>query len=192
MRKRVRFLQQFLADPSAVGAVAPSSHALARSVVSCLDLSNIQSVVEYGPGYGSLTTELLSRLPDGARFFAVERNPQFAIEFRKRHPRATLYLDCVTNIKTHCRSEGIEGVDCIMSGLPWSIFPDDLQTRILDTTMDVLEPGGQFVTFVYVQSLMLPAGVRFRRKLESVFRKVRQSHTVWMNLPPAVVYQCRL
>jgi phosphatidylethanolamine/phosphatidyl-N-methylethanolamine N-methyltransferase len=90
-----------------------------------------------------------------------------------------------------CDRQGIAQVDCIVSGLPWASFPDDMQTQYLDAMMTVLKPGGQFVTFAYLQGLLLPAGRRFRRKLDHYFSRVDRSRTVWLNLPPAFVYRCR-
>ena len=102
-----------------------------------------------------------------------------------------IYKDSVEDVRRLCNREGIEQVDCIVSGLPWASFLDDIQTQYLDAMMTVLRPGGQFVTFAYLQGLLLPAGQRFRRKLGNYFSQVTRSRTVWMNLPPAFVYRCR-
>jgi phospholipid N-methyltransferase len=57
--------------------------------------------------------------------------------------------------------------------------------------MTVLPPGGQFVTFAYLQGLLIPAGRRFGKLLGDYFSEVRKSPTVWRNTPPAFVYRCR-
>jgi phospholipid N-methyltransferase len=57
--------------------------------------------------------------------------------------------------------------------------------------MTVLRPGGQFVTFAYLHGLPLPAGRRFANRLPEYFSEISRSRTVWMNLPPALVYRCR-
>ena len=64
-------------------------------------------------------------------------------------------------------------------------------TELLDATGHVLREGGQFVTFAYLQGLLLPAGQRFKRKLRDHFGQVETSRTVWANMPPAFVYRCR-
>jgi phospholipid N-methyltransferase len=63
-----------------------------------------------------------------------------------------------------------------------------LQDRLIDSILEILRPGGRFVTFAYLQGLLLPAGHAFSRKLQSRFRKVKKTRTVWRNLPPAFVY----
>jgi phospholipid N-methyltransferase len=40
--------------------------------------------------------------------------------------------------------------------------------------------------------MALPSARRFRRKLRDYFNEVRIDRTVWVNVPPAFVYQCRL
>ncbi len=99
--------------------------------------------------------------------------------------------DSVANIEELCRQQGVSGVDAIICGLPWAAFSEGDQTACLDAMMTVLRPGGYFATFAYLQGMLLPAGRRFRRKLGSYFGEVRVSPTVWLNVPPAFVYQCR-
>ena len=88
-------------------------------------------------------------------------------------------------------AERVSKVDLVVSGLPWAVFSDRDQTELLDTTIERMGEGARFATFAYLQGLLLPAGKRFRRKLDSRFREVETSRTVWRNLPPAVVYRCR-
>ena len=82
-------------------------------------------------------------------------------------------------------------VDLVVSGLPWAVFSDSEQTELLDTTIELMADGGHFATFAYLQGLLLPAGRRFRHKLDARFREVQTSQTVWRNVPPAVVYCCQ-
>jgi phospholipid N-methyltransferase len=80
---------------------------------------------------------------------------------------------------THC--------DAIVSGLPWSIFEDGLQDDLLNAVHDALRPGGVFATYLYLQSLALPSGIRFRAKLRNRFSRAGVTGVVWNNLPPARV-----
>jgi phosphatidylethanolamine/phosphatidyl-N-methylethanolamine N-methyltransferase len=184
-------LLQFLRHPSQTGAILPSSGYLAAAMVDWLDLGAARSVLEYGPGTGPFTPHILQRVGRDCRFLAIERNAALAQEFRSRLPQVELIQDSVENVRAICDNVGISSVDCIVCGLPWAAFPEDLQKRVLDTMMTVLRPGGQFVTFAYLHGLPLPAGRRFANRLPEYFREVGRSRTVWMNLPPALVYRCR-
>ncbi len=186
-----KFFREFLRTPAITGAVAPSSRSLARKMVEWLDLESSRAVIEYGPGTGVFTEELLARLPSHCKFFMIELNPVFIDILRARFPGAKIYQDTVNRVRELCDREGCQEVDCVISGLPWASFPDAMQTDFLKAMMTVLRPGGQFVTFAYLQGLLLPQGRRFRRKLQKYFSEVSSSSTVWMNLPPAIVYRCR-
>jgi phosphatidylethanolamine/phosphatidyl-N-methylethanolamine N-methyltransferase len=186
-----KFLGEFLLHPTKTGAIATSSQFLARTMVEWIDLPKAKTVLEYGPGTGVFTEHIVLRMPAGSNFAAIELNPRLAEMFRRRHPGLTLVEDSVADVGAICQRLGLGEVDCIVCGLPWASFPESLQTRILDQMMTVMSPQGQFVTFAYLQGLLLPPGKRFAALLPRYFTHVSKSRTVWLNLPPAFVYQCR-
>ena len=186
-----RFAREFLFDPVRVGAIAPSSRGLALRMVQWIDWESVSTVVEYGPGTGAFTAQVLQRKRPGTEFFAVELNSQFAATLASRFPDVTILQDSVGNIEELCRQRGVSEVDAIVCGLPWAAFSDRVQTAYLDAMMRVLKPGGHFATFAYLSGMALPAAHRLRRKLRNLFGEVRVSPTVWSNIPPAFVYQCR-
>ena len=88
-------------------------------------------------------------------------------------------------------SQGIGAVDAIVSGLPWATLPISLQERVFAAMDLALAPGGVFVTFGYLQSLVLPGAWALRRRLHRDFAEVGRSPVVWGNVPPAFAYICR-
>ena len=54
-----------------------------------------------------------------------------------------------------------------------------------------LVPGGIFVTFGYLQSLILPGAWVLPHGLRRHFAEVGRSPVVWRNVPPAFAYICR-
>ena len=188
---RVKFLKEFIANPATIGAIAPSSSYLARTIIDEIGLESAEAILEYGPGTGAFTGYILGRLGGGTKFAAIELNPKFAASFRTRYPEVHLFEDSVANARSICDQAGIGLVDCIISGLPWAAFPVSLQVKILDEMMRVLKPGGKFVTFAYVHGLPLPPARRFKALLPQYFTSISKSRVVWRNLPPAFVYRCR-
>lgn len=189
----VQFIREFLASPGSVGAILPSSPALARHICAAAELDSAEMTVEFGPGTGAFTEEILKRLPDPSRFFAIESNPNLADAARRRCPAAIVLNDCATSARKHLESRGRRTCDRIISGLPFASFSAELQNRLLDAIMDVLAPGGFFLTFAYLQGLVMPAGRRFKDNLGRRFGSgnVITTPTVWANLPPAFVYKAR-
>lgn len=190
MNSSLTFLREFLRSPGTVGAVAPSSPLLAREMVLQADVASAVAVVEFGSGTGPFTREIVATLRPSARFVAIERNPALARVLQEQLPGVRVHQDSVENLASILRETGIEQVDCILSGLPWAAFSEDLQDRLLDVACANLAPGGRFVTFAYLQGLLLPAGRRFARKIRARFGHVSKSPVVWRNLPPAFVYRC--
>jgi phospholipid N-methyltransferase len=188
---QIRFLSNFLRHPTQVGAVAPSSGILARMMVDWIEWQQAKVVLEFGPGTGVFTEEILRSLRPDTKFLAIERAPEFAEILRHRFPTTTIVEDSVENIQSICRNRGIEQVDAILCGLPWAAFSDVLQTSCLEAMRRILRPGGQFATFAYWQGVILPAGIKFRRRLGAYFEWIERSPTVWRNIPPAFVYRCR-
>lgn len=181
---------QFLLNPFTVGAVCPSSRELACEITSHIGLEKVSSVAELGPGTGALTGMILERMDKKSKFFAVELNESVIEEFRKKFPGTTIYNESAVLLKKLAARENLENIDVIVSGLPWASFPSQLQDDLLDAILDTLPPGGVFATFAYLQGRLLPAGKRFRRKLDQHFSRVEKSRIIWKNIPPAFIYRC--
>jgi len=186
----VNFLKEFVTNPQKIGAITPSSEELAVALAGSIDWDRVRVAAEYGPGLGSITEAILERL-DGQDFFAIELNQAYADALSKQFPDLAVYFDSVANIEQIVAAHGATPIDAVVSSLPWTNFSENLQDELLDATMKVLAPDGQFATFSYVHGLMLKSGLRFREKLEHRFRSVERSEVVWRSVPPAVVYHCQ-
>lgn len=182
---------QFLRHPIATGAVCASSSALCGKMVGCPCFQKASTIAELGPGTGAVTECILSALPDGADFFAVELNKNLIPSLNKRFPELTIYNESAENLRQIMLERDIESLDAVISSLPWAIFPHELQTKLLDVIWDVMSDDGLFVTYAYLQGAIMPSGIRFRRRLEEKFGNLERSSIVWKNLPPAYVYRCR-
>ena len=126
-----------------------------------------------------------------ARFFAVELNTEFAQVMQTKFPHVETVCQSVAEIDQICDARQVTQIDCILCGLPWAAFSTELQNSLMSAVLSRLSPGGYFCTFAYLQGTLLPAGMRFKRLLRQSFDSVKCSRTVWRNLPPAFVYQCR-
>lgn len=185
------FLGAFLRGPSAVGAIWPSSPALARCIVEAAEIAPHDVVVELGAGTGPFTGEVARRL-SGERLLALEPDPTLAARCRARHPDVDVVEAYAQALPSLLAARGHAHADRIVSGLPFAGWPEPLQAAVFDAIVASLRPGGRFVTFTYVQSPWLPAGLRARATLEARFARVGRTPVVWANVPPAFVYVCDL
>lgn len=191
VRELINFANTFARYPRRIGALVPSSQALAKAMVSKLDWPNFNAVVEYGSGTGALTSAIIPKLQPNAKFVAIEASKIFQADFCAKFPNVKLHIDSVANVAGICAQENIEHVDCIISGLPWAIFSKEEQNKFLKATLRVLAPAGVFTTFTYLQSLATPGERRFLTMLSQMFQSVEKVQLVWRNVPPAVVIRAR-
>ncbi len=186
----MRFFKEILRAPHITGAIAPSSPWLARLIVDKARVSGASRILELGPGTGVMTRRILEQKSRGARFVAVERNPNFVTTLRSLFPNLHVVTGCASKLKSHAVEHDFHGADSIVSGLPWAIFDPPTQRSILSGIYDVLSADGIFATFAYFGPHWLPAGQTFRDHLKRQFATVRTSRVVLANLPPAFVYYC--
>jgi phosphatidylethanolamine/phosphatidyl-N-methylethanolamine N-methyltransferase len=187
----VSFVREFLRSPLTVGAVAPSSGALARVVTAPVPRTGDPVVVELGPGTGAFTAAIQRRLAGRGRHIAVEVNERFAAQLAARHPGVEVARTDAGALGEILAERGVDRADVLVSGLPWAAFAESRQRDVLAAVVGVLSPHGAFTTFAYVHARWSPPARRLLRSLESRFDEVVVSRTVWANLPPALVYHCR-
>lgn len=186
---RMSFLKAFLKSPRQLGACSPSSPQLRRAQVEGIGLERASAVAELGSGSGTTTRDILARIPEGCRFFACELNDILANDFRRRLPGVRLYQDDAMKIREFCAAEGIEGLDNVVTSLPWLLFPAEFQIALLREIHRSLRPGGTFTMLTY-RYPGLPGVNRFRGYMRQVFREMRLHRYVPINIPPASVYVC--
>jgi phosphatidylethanolamine/phosphatidyl-N-methylethanolamine N-methyltransferase len=186
----LKFLSQFRDAPRSIGAIAPSSRALAEVMIEPIDFATARVIVEFGPGTGVMTGAIVKKLAPDTRYVGVEINETFCQTLTLRFPDLHFFNRGAQDIKEILASLELGSVDAIVCGLPWASLPIELQARIMAAIMDVLKPGGIFVTFAYLQGLVMPAAGMLRRRLKAQFSTVKTTKVIWRNVPPAFAYVC--
>lgn len=188
--KLLNFARESIKEPASTGAVAPSSRFVVNKVVDLADLPSADTVVELGPGTGVFTAQIQKQLPDDATFFALELNKTFVDATRKRCPGATVYHDSAEQLQKYLLKHNKQQCDRIICSLPWTIFENSEQDRLLDTIASSLKPGGKFISIVYLGAKARARGRYFIHSLPLHFQHIEKSGTVWQNLPPTQIYCC--
>src|SRR5207248_5591745 len=70
------FARQFVKNPKLVASVVPSSPFLVNHLMSLIDWKRTRVLVEYGPGLGTITEEVLKRMRPDAVLVAIELNQE--------------------------------------------------------------------------------------------------------------------
>jgi phospholipid N-methyltransferase len=185
------FFARFVRHPRKVGAVAPSSRYLARKMVHAVEWRPGVRIVEFGPGTGPFTAEILARLPEDGRCLGIERDRVFADMLGQRFPDADVAADSVDRLVEILEERELLPIDHVISGLPFASLPKDLIGRILEETMAALRPGGTFSTFQYLHAWGLPSARYFRSEMRQRFGPMHGWRCEIRNLPPAFVFTWR-
>jgi phosphatidylethanolamine/phosphatidyl-N-methylethanolamine N-methyltransferase len=179
----VRFIRSWIERPLTIGAVAPSSKMLARTMARYVDPHSDGPVVELGPGTGPVTAALVEAGVDPARLVLVEFNPAFCRILRARYPDATLVQGDAYSMRRLLETLLLQPAAAVVSGLPLVTKPMRMRLRLIRDAFDLMLPGAPFVQFTYSVASPLP------RRLGGF--TVEKSERIWMNIPPARVWVYR-
>jgi phosphatidylethanolamine/phosphatidyl-N-methylethanolamine N-methyltransferase len=181
------FLSHFRKNPRTVGAIAPSSQRLARTMLDGLALESGTRVVELGPGTGAVTGEIARRLPAGACCLAIDSNPVFSAQVAARWPQIVSVCDRAERLRDIAAEHRLLPVDHIVSGLPFASLPVDSTRAIVEAIVATLRPGGTFTTFQYVHAFRFRSAAAVRQTLTRRMESAPTRRLVVGNLPPALV-----
>ncbi len=184
-------LGRFMRSPRTVGAVAPSSRALAAEMVRDLDLSGAQTVVELGPGTGVVTRAIAERLGPDAHALAIDVEPEFVAAIARKFPRVEAVCGSAADLQALLQARHLAPADHIISGLPFASLPGEMTTAILDAVAASLRQGGTFTTFQYLNGYPTPLATSFRQALTARMGAAPVRRVVWRNFPPAFVLTWR-
>jgi phospholipid N-methyltransferase len=178
------FAKNFLQHPRMLGSVIPSSRFLIQRILDRIDWINARVVVEYGPGVGNVSQQLLRRLRPDGRLIVIEMNEDFVALLRERihDPRISVVHGSAANIRQILRDLHIDRADYIISGIPYSTIPVPLRRRILRESRAMTLEGGEVIVYQFMRSI--------ERHLHDCFDEVEPDFEA-LNLPPARVWYCR-
>jgi phosphatidylethanolamine/phosphatidyl-N-methylethanolamine N-methyltransferase len=177
-----KFLRGLIARPKNVGAIAPSSPALARAMAAQISVHADASVLELGPGTGVVTEALIARGIAPKNITSIEYDPEFAAMVSARCPGVRVIRgDAFDLAKTLVGCFG-GPFAAVISSLPLINFPHAMRNALLADIFARLEPGAPFIQFSY--RLHCPV-------VPPVGASVTRAAVIWLNLPPARVWVYR-
>lgn len=185
------FASACLREPARMGTFIPTSEASSAALAQVVPGTGDPVVVELGPGTGAVSDVISRRLRGRGRHVAVEIDPPLVDHLRTTKPHLEVIHGDAADLAKLLADHGVGQVDAVVSALPWTLFPAQLQTQIIEEIGGVLSPHGAFSTIAYLSGVVLPRGRRFKRRLQHAFDEVVVTSTVWRNIPPALTYVCR-
>ena len=183
MDENAMFLSAFIKNPKEIGSVIPSSRFLVKELIRSIDFKSAKCIVEYGPGTGCVTKEILKRAGKDCKLICFEINRKMHSHLLRniKDERMVLINDSAENVKNHLSRLGIGKVDYIVSGIPFSNLPKNKKYSIVKETERNLKNGGKFMLYQYFTN--------FKAHLRSSFSKISTSFMP-LNIPPCFVHVC--
>jgi len=174
------FLKGLIARPKNVGAIAPSSPALARAIAREIDPAVPGPVLELGPGTGVVTEALIERGIPAERITAIEYDSDFAKLVQRRFPKVHVVRGDAFDLASTLGAG--EPFAAIVSGLPLLNHPVERRRALIEGALARLKPGSPYVQFSYGTRPPIepPPG-----------STVRRAALILLNLPPARVWVYR-
>jgi phospholipid N-methyltransferase len=170
---KVTFLHKFIHNPK-------KTTSLSRAMLKTVNWDEIDSFVELGAGFGTITGSISERMKPGTRGLIIEQDCILRKKLIERFPQF-YYRQQAEDLSSYLDELSINQVDCIFSKLPFVNFSASQRNRILEEVMKSLKPGGQFIVLQY--------SLDMRGVLLQYFASVRLC-VIPLNLPPAFVYVC--
>lgn len=177
------FAKNFLQHPRMLGSLIPSSRFLVGRLLSKIDWSRARTIVEYGPGVGTISNHILARMSPQARLIVFEMNEDFVDYLRRAFPDPRLHVvhGSAETVGRELARLQLDGADYIISGIPYTTMPEQLRGRIMRESRQALNPGGAVLVYQFTRAV-LPY-------LRTYFNQVYQDFEPF-NILPARLFYC--
>lgn len=189
MRKNTSGFKEFvkaaLKDPKSVSTIFPTMRFLAQSLIHHSGMGPGHHVLELGSGSGAITRFILEDREQLGSYTGVEIDNNLIQFLQKQYPGERFLAASADDLSAHIPSGSI---DVVISSLPWTMFPKELQEAIVQEILRVLKPGGRFTTFLCLHALTYPSAPRAKKYFAKYFTGFEKKETITRNIPPANVY----
>jgi phospholipid N-methyltransferase len=166
-----------------IGSVVPSSRFLVERVLNQVDWARARVIVEYGPGVGTFTGEILKRMRPGTVLIAIEMNPDFVTVLSENfpHPGLRIVHGSAADVIRILARQGYSSADYIISGIPYTTLPEQTRIQVMRESRVALNPEGAMLVYQFTRAV-LPY-------LRREFGSVREDFEP-LNILPAQLFTC--
>lgn len=177
----LRFLKALISRPKVVGAVIPSSPALARAMARQIDPQK-GPVLEIGPGTGVISEAILERGVAPQALILVEFDGELAKHLAARFASVQVIQGDAFNLDQTLAGHAGMAFGAIVSSLPLLNHPIAKRLTFMESVTARLAPGAPLIQFSYGPGAPVAPPPGFA---------VERAAQVWANVPPAKVWVYR-
>ena len=178
--KAIDFLKECVRQFRTVGTLVRSSPFICKRIAKSTNLKSGECIVELGAGDGVITNYLLETMPSDATLIAFELNDKFSEKLKQiNDPRLIVVQDDANNIGHYLDKYAQGEADCVVSTLPYVMWPDEVGIGILTKVHQRMKPGARYIQIHY--SLLA------KKLYLKIFGNLKLQFEPF-NLPPAFIY----
>lgn len=164
-----------------IGAAFPCTQFVTDKILAPIDFDTARFIVEYGPGVGNMSMEVLRRMRSDAKLLVLELNEDL-VEFLKTEYHDHRFIACgrsAADVEAVLREYKFGRPDYIISSIPFSNMPSSIAERIAHATKTVLKPDGKFLIWQYRSTVL--------DFIRPYFKHIDYDYEV-VNAPPVRLY----
>src|SRR5690349_22563564 len=142
-----------------IGAALPTSRYASRMMAAeVARRRGPKRILEVGSGTGAITAQIIKHLGPQDELVLCEINPTFVRYLQARFDNDPVFRAVRHQVTLHGTSvidlDDSQPFDCIVSSMPFTIFPPDLIEAVLNHFHSLLKPGG---TLTYIEYMFMRA-----------------------------------
>jgi len=165
-----------------VGAVISASNRIITDLLKRIDFRKAKILVEYGPGTGVITHQILNKMQEDATLFVFETNKEFINHLSEINDERLIVINADAEKALSILNDKykVDIVDYIVSTIPFTFINKNKRRRIIYKSHKLLEGNGKFITYQYSWLIY--------RIIKTKFVK-HNIKPILLNIPPAFVME---
>lgn len=176
------FFKRFLKRPMQVASIVPSSKMLVKKVAAKFDFSTPRIIVEFGPGEGCHTREIIERMHPDSKLLLFELDLELAEHLREQFrgdSRVEVLHTDAQRLPQELERRGLSSCDYVLSGIPFSVLEIGRKRQLLQSVFDSLRaaPTSAFIIYQVTNEL---------RQHATIFPRVESEYCL-QNIPPMFI-----
>lgn len=154
--EKLLFAKNFLQHPKMLGSLIPSSRFLVDRLLNKISWKRARTIVEYGPGVGTITGRILERMSPEACLVVFEMNEDFVRHLKRAYPDHRLHVvhGSAENVYRELDRLKLVGADYIISGIPFTTMPVQLRETIMRESRKALNPNGAVLVYQFTRAVL--------------------------------------
>jgi phosphatidylethanolamine/phosphatidyl-N-methylethanolamine N-methyltransferase len=178
-----QFLKGWIRKPGEVGSVVPTGKVAARAMAALVPRTGGLPVLELGPGTGVITQALLECGIAASDIVGIEYSCDFHRYLIDRFPGVNFIHGDAFRAEELLSGQPWQRFRAVVGAIPLLNFPRKERAALIETYLELMEPGSPFIQITYGPRPPTPAR-KGRYGVES---------TDWImkNVPPARIFVYR-